>query len=207
MTALNWSENPVQLILCEDCGEPDCNFGEYVHISVIGDLMLWSKPRVGENDFGERVVPIYIVEMYGAVLISKSTWDSWRNAVWQLPPFEKFPKTQRGDLGNAWFMQAPGRSRTASLHEVMPMLKGRLLGTETLDVAEALRHVASLVEWFSVAPSQEVQGTLGPPTGDTQVETLYFDGPAMDDWTAFGIIHGKTVPAFGKEWIYYPNAE
>ncbi|MCG8454829.1 MAG: hypothetical protein MI919_01000 [Holophagales bacterium] len=47
---VDWSTNPVQVVLCEACGYPDCGPANYVHVPRLDDLVLWSVPHIDESD-------------------------------------------------------------------------------------------------------------------------------------------------------------
>src|SRR5438093_13449493 len=76
---LDWPENPVQVQICDACGTPGCSSGGYVHISKLGELMLWTKPHINDSDDWEatQYAPASAVRRAGSVVIPKATVQEW----------------------------------------------------------------------------------------------------------------------------------
>jgi hypothetical protein len=89
---VEWEDEPVQVILCEQCGCAGCAEGGRIHLSRLGDHVIWSAP----HERNERWAPAPAVERHGAVAIPGATWDVWARVPRNLPA------TQRRDLFAAW---------------------------------------------------------------------------------------------------------
>jgi hypothetical protein len=92
-----------------------------------------------------------------------------------------------------------------SLRQIPLLLNEYLLTGNTLDREEAVRVVSDMAAWFLHAGDEVAMGTLrrADKVG-AEVETLYFDGPTVRDWTAVAVLAGTHIPAFGKDWVYVP---
>ncbi len=95
---VEWSENPVQVVLCEACGVTGCATGGYVHVARLDDLVLWTAPHVDPEDEFEshQYTPSEFIVRHGAVAIPVATWDRWR-VRFDLPPAETFPAGEPRD--------------------------------------------------------------------------------------------------------------
>src|SRR5262245_57164587 len=50
LESTTWTENPVQVVLCDACGHEGCASGGYVHVSRLGDFVLWTTPQIDAED-------------------------------------------------------------------------------------------------------------------------------------------------------------
>ncbi len=101
---VEWSENPVQVELCEECGVDGCAAGGYVHVSRHEDDLLWTAPHVDTDDEFElhQYAPSVAILRHGAVVIPVAVWESWRER-FNLPPAQAFPAAEPRDCEAAWY--------------------------------------------------------------------------------------------------------
>ena len=206
LTAVDWSENPVQLVLCESCGFPGCASGGYAHVSFLNDTILITTPQITDPDDWEQTqyAASYFVEKFGSAAIPLSVWEEWRKAAPDLPLAASFPRTTAQTLADAWRMAPAPPTRVDTLGEIVPMLKSRLLATDTMNVATAIRHVTRLVEWLDGIGNGEIIGVLDAPGENITIETLYFDGPGEADWPAFAVQHDQLFLMLGRACMFVP---
>lgn len=201
---LDWDDNPVQVEICDACGTPGCESGGYVHMSKLGEHILWTKPHIDASDEWEKTQyeAAFVLRKAGSVVIPVSVLNQWQREARKNRSSNWYSRTTREDLAAAWFMEKYPYLKMASVRDVIPYLRKELLGADTLDVTTAVGRMETLVEWFLQKPAQELRGELKAPWPDLTVETLYFDGPADKDWPAFAIFGVDIFPAFGKNWVY-----
>lgn len=201
---LDWEDNPLQVEICDACGTPGCASGGYVHLSRLGEYILWTKPHVDESDEWEKTQyeTAFALRKAGSVVIPVAVLEQWQREAQRGPFSPWYPRTTRADLAAAWFMEKYPYHKITSIHDVIPFLRKELLGADTLDMTTALNRMEKLIEWFAREPGQELRGRLRVFWPGLAAETLYFDGPAEKDWPAFAILGNDVFPAFGKNWVY-----
>ena len=67
----DWSGNPVQVILCDQCGHEGCGHGNYVHVSRLGEHIIWARPQIeiaDDYDANMYGMPHYLKD-FGSILI------------------------------------------------------------------------------------------------------------------------------------------
>jgi hypothetical protein len=202
-----WGANPVQVEICDACGTVGCASGGYVHVSALGDLVLWTIPNHVAPDDAEvtRLFPATALEKFGSVAFSVGLWELLRIAANEVPAFGALTHANGRALRNAW---AVGPTRPKAVDRLLPMLRSSLIAADTLDVADAIQWIEHWLRWFDERAGTEVEGVLTSPesTGAT-IEKLYFDGPGTDDWVALAKVHNDFVPAFGPNHIFIPGSQ
>lgn len=202
---VQWLENPVQVVLCEACGYDGCASGGYAHISRLGDHILWTRPQINESDDWERVQyqPAWPLRRFGAVIIAVPTWAQWRVQVSDLPSAEQMFAATGRELIDAWLLGARGEHRVASANELVPLLRGRVLASDSLDADAAVDRVADMLAELSSLGAGRVSGRIARAAEvGARPEVLYFDGPGEEDWPALALIGSRIVPAFSREWVF-----
>ncbi len=199
-----WAENPVQVILCDACGYAGCGSGGYAHVSRLGPFILWTTPQIDASDdwAATQYLPLPALDRLGAVAIPEGTWDQWRRIASQLPEASAFSQTNGAALADAWSL-GPGRPR--NIQELLPMLRARLLGCDTLDPGEAIDRVQRWIERLSANAATVIAGVVRTPDEvGAQVETLYFDGPSDEDWPALAIRGAADFLLLDREHAFVP---
>lgn len=202
---IGWADNPVQVVLCDACGHEGCAVGGYVHVSRLGDFVLWSRPQVDAEETWEvaQYEAAWPLKRFGAIAIPKDAWEQWR-AVASLPEINALQQANGGAIFDAWFL-APARSR--SVDEIVPMLKDGLLGTDSLELADAIERVARWIGRLKDSSVSFANASLRSPTAiGARIETLYFDGPADEDWPALAIIDGVDYPLLDRDHVLVTSA-
>jgi len=199
-----WAENPVQVVLCDACGSVGCASGGYTHVSQLDDFILWTTPQIAASDdwTTSRYAPASALAQLGAIAIAKSTWELWKVRVSQLPDVSVFSKANGAALADAWRL-GPGRPR--SIEDLVPMLRARLLGCDTMEPREAIDRVQRWIERLAADAATPVAGVLRPPQEvGAQIEILYFDGPTEQDWPALAIRGSADFLLLDREHAYVP---
>jgi hypothetical protein len=184
-----WTDNPVQVVLCDACGHVGCAVGGYVHVSRLGNFVLWSRPQVDAEETLEvaQYEAAWPLKRFGAIAIPKNAWEEWRTVA-SVPQIDALTPANGRAIFDAWFL-APARSRRVD--EIVPMLKEGLLGTDSLELSDAIERVARWIERLKDSSACFANASLRSPTAiGARIETLYFDGPADEDWPAFAISDG-----------------
>ena len=200
----DWSTNPVQVQLCDACGCVGCAAGGYVHVSTLHGFVIWTMPQLPDQvELAEaRCFPATALKVLGAIGFPDDTWASIRASVPDVPAASTFPQANGRALAEAW---ALGPDRPTKLRDLLPMLRARLLGADTLEVGAAIHWVQHWLDWFSNVADSTVAGTIGAPeVHDGQIETFYFDGPSKEDWPALAR-HGEMyVPVLDRDHVFLP---
>lgn len=88
-------------------------------------------------------------------------------------------------ISDAWWM---GQGRTGGVDILLQKLSRGLLACDTLEIEQAIREIQFWLSWFEANKSSPVPGSLIPlPDIEASIETLYFDGPAVEDWPALWV--------------------
>ncbi|HMJ00744.1 MAG TPA: hypothetical protein VK488_12980 [Gaiellaceae bacterium] len=217
ITWVEWfdeAEPAVQVQLCEACGIPGCQSGGYVHVSRLGNHVLWTHPHIDPSDSfaSYQYRPSEAVSTHGAVAFPIRQWNSWSEELAGLPPATEFARTMRRDLLSAWQSEAPLFGRWDSPDQLLSMARERAVAGEPSEPSDALESLDALVRWFREAPDDFVDGELVPfSAGERTGETLYFDvpdtfdRPVLREWTPLARREGRVTPLFGGELVLVPE--
>ena len=199
----DWTANPVQVQICDACGTPGCASGGYVHISVLNDLVLWTRPEPndisGQDNFGATAA-----ELFGSVAFPEAVWDSFRAAAHEVPDIGRFPPSDGNAIRDAW---TGAQNRPKAADNLLLWLRSRLLAADTLEVTAALEQIQFWLEWLGQRAGIPVEAVVkrAGEVGAT-IENLYFDGPGIDDWAALARYRNSYVPTLGSSHILIPGA-
>jgi hypothetical protein len=94
---VDWLENPVQVQLCESCGTPFCADGGFVHISRLGDLILWTAPQ----DSPDPAAPHEALKTLGAIAFPAAVWQTLGAL-----PADRYPPANHRAVAEAWTLGA-----------------------------------------------------------------------------------------------------
>jgi hypothetical protein len=201
--ALNWSdwaENPVQVILCDACGHVGCASGGYIHVSSLGDYVLWSAPQEDwVNDPAAHFEPASFLKTFGAVAFRSEQWNEWRARVQSLPEADRFERSNGRALADAWVL---GPGRPLDLNELLPMLEARLLGGDTLERDQILETIRSFLRTLRAEGGEQPLYSLRKlPELGARLEKLYFEGPSREDWPALAVVGEAVFPALTENEV------
>ncbi len=181
---VEWEDNPVQVVLCDACGHVHCASGGYVHVSRLGDFILWSSPQTPEEE------PPYVLRTLGALAIPVATWNLWSAGIPDVPHADRLVRANPAAVADAWIL---GPARTTD--SIVRYLREQLVGGDTLEKDAAIALVErALASLGTSEPAFEVVSSAG-----ARLETLYFDGPRDLDWTAFAFAGAETFLALDRE--------
>lgn len=189
---VDWTDNPVQVILCDACGHDRCASGNFVHVSRFGEYVLWTpaQSEVHETVGREHEVPRFL-RTFGALAIPAEVWRSWP----AVPAFDALPLANHRAVADAWIL-GPERTRESILERL-----GEALGTgDTLEKDVAIDLVRRTMRDLDARADEPFLGVVAPIGAP---EIFYFDGPAELDWPAFAFSSGATylvlTPELGVE--------
>jgi hypothetical protein len=208
LTWVDWTENPVQLLLCDACGFAGCGTGGYAHVGRVADSVLLTAPQLDDADEWERSQydACYAVRKFGAILIQHAEWEHWHSVAGDTPVISKLRPANGRAIADAWRMSAHHPNRASTLAEVVPLLQDRLLGSDTMEPSQVIRNVEILINLLKNLHSEEASGRfVDPAEVGASVEMLYFDGPKDQDWAGLALLGDQVLPAFGKEIVYVPT--
>lgn len=209
LEAPEWGENPVQVVVCDSCGFPQCAPGGYVHMSRTPGYVVWTLPQTHvDDDFERRQNAVSgSVHKSACILIPRAAWDTLsRPREWMPDSADLEPMTGRALL-DGWRHGAPATARVERPEELVPLLTRQILACGTLTPREAVDRVSDLVEWLTSSLVQPVRGEfVSPEAVGATTETLYLDGPRTEEWVALALVGDHTMLAFSREWIFQPTA-
>jgi len=200
-----WRENPVQVVLCEICGQDGCAAGGYVHVSRTAQYVVWTSPQIDEAD--DWYDEAYAIVPRGALLFRRSDWDEWSRGRTAMPPSEELPPVTGRVLGDAWRLGMPAANRADKLVELPDFVGERAVASDSLTVNELQAALRGIVDQLVRRADIPVPGDF--VHGDGQAETVYFDVPLGQEWQAFRGSPEAPYPAVGGGWAYeteWPNS-
>ena len=192
---VEWTENPVQVVLCDVCGQERCASGGWVHVSRLDRHVLWSAPQATGGspraEEGEEV-PRFIRTL-GAVALPVEIWNGWSAAIPEVPRADRLPPANHAAVADAWIL-GPARSTPT----LLATLQDRLVGGDTLEKPAAIAMVARMMEHLEKNAFVNFPHPVVEAAG-ARIETLYFDGPSELDWPAFAFAGEDTYLALTRE--------
>ena len=195
----DWTSNPVQLQICEACGYEGCASGGYVHVSRLGEFVLWTTPQIDIRDEWEvsQFRPHPALTELGAIAIDARAWNEWRARGFPLPPPSAIPASNGQAVLDAWVM---GADRPTDPSSLVGMLRERVLACDTLAPSDAVDRVERWVRrLLDLGPVPTALALRHPRDLGAAVETLYFDGPGHLDWLAFVLRDGVEFPLLDRD--------
>jgi hypothetical protein len=217
ITWVEWfdeDEPAVQVQLCEACGIAGCESGGYVHVSRLGEHILWTHPHIDPSDSfaSYQYRPSEAVATHSAVAFPITHWNGWSEELRGLPVATKFPGTTRRDLLFAWQSEAPLFGRWDSPDQLVSLARERAVAGEPSEPDGALESLDALVRWFREEPEGVIDGELVPLDADEwTVETLFFDvpdtfdRPVLREWAPLARREGRATALFGGEFVLVPE--
>lgn len=199
---MTWTRNPVQVVLCDACGHEGCASGGYVHVSHLGDFVLWTRPQLADESddwLATQQERSWALKRFGAIAIPSKSWQEWRTLA-PLPAVSELAPANGTAILDAW---CAGPGRTQNFNELVPMLKDRLLYCDTIEPGDAIARIERWIERLKGNPA--VPGQLRPPAdGGARVETLYFNDWAEQGWPALAIDDEKDYLLLDPVHMFVP---
>lgn len=180
----------VQVEICEECGVTHCAPGGYVHLSRLGEDVLWTPPLLDADDEREQLGPSAAVAQHGGVLLPAAVWRGLRERFPRLPDPAGLPATRRADLAAAW---ATGAAPPEALSAADPHATGL-----------ALARLAAVAAWLTADGEAEVEATLRRAADvGAEVAALRVE-PEGREWRPVARAGDRLSPAFAGEWVLEP---
>lgn len=208
---VEWEVNPVQVLVCDECGYAGCAVGNYVHISLLSNQVLWTAPQVEANDefpdwkAGECTPPAVLLQQ-GLIAFPLDQWSRLRELNARVPASEQLPRATRRAIANGWRMSAPRPHRGERLEVIIPILKDRLVGTDRLDAERVIALLAPLIEWLGADPDQPLEGWICEASAiGAEVETLYFHEVSQFHWPALALQNDRALLALSDKLVFVPG--
>lgn len=197
---VDWTANPVQVEICDQCGTIGCGPGGYVHASRMSDLVLWTAPQIDTTDEFARAqfAPANALSRYGSIAIPAAHWERIREIVPDVPIASSLPPTNATAIADAWVR---GKGRNLAAPEVPSMLTNRLIACDTLEPDLAVQHVRDWLRQVASRPDL-TYGLFELAETQARPEKLYFEGPGSVDWCALAELNGQYYPLLGTDSHY-----
>jgi hypothetical protein len=191
--SVDWLETPTQVEICDHCGTPGCASGGYVHVSRVGDLILWTSPQISdEDDFARgQHTAAWPRATFSALVFPRSTWIDLAAKFLGMPLSDQVVDVNGRAICDAWMHRAGPDRPPRDLAEA---LRVTLVACDTLDNTAAFDAVDHWLDRLLSLNSDSAPRLLASSHPHGQIETLYFDGPGSADWAAFALIEGRPFP-------------
>lgn len=199
---IDWTHNPVQLILCS-CGVEGCTRDQYIHLSRLGNFALWTHP-VEDADADEVTMrsPHRAIHAHGAVCIERAMWTYLGSAHPNVPAFEALAPLTYEALLCAWLQPILIQGRGTPRPWLPHALAEQILSCDTLDNAWASEWVRHHITRLMEDPKRAVEGQLVPVSAHrAQVEMLYLGRPSWVDVPLFALHHDAMRLLIGRDWM------
>jgi hypothetical protein len=197
---VEWLRNPVQVELCDACGHAGCASGGFVHVSRLGDFVLWTRPQLARGpSVLEPEADVWAeLRTRGALAVRASAWNDLAAMEPELPFAQRFVRANHAAVADAWIL---GGSRP-SPDGIVAFLREQLIAGDTLERVDAIDLVERTLATLTVDSTGAFEQTLlAPHTVGARIETLYFDGPAEGDWPAFAFAGEKIFIVLHRKHI------
>ena len=207
---VEWEVNPVQVLVCEACGYSGCESGNYVHVSLLSNHVLWTAPQVDANDefAAWQYAPPAVVWQHGLVALQLQDWIRLRELNANVPGSQQLPRATRRVLADGWRMSAPWPHRADGLEAIVPMLEDRLVGTDRLDTERAIALLLPLIEWLGADPDHPLEGRICEASAiGAEVETLYFYEASDFHWPALALQNDRALLALSDKLVFVPGTK
>ena len=208
LEAPEWLDDPVQVVICDACGTVGCASGSYVHVSRTKKYIVWTAPQMNEPDPFEQdeYQAAFPIREAGLVLIPREHWDAWADERASMPVSREFPKLTGGALAEAWRWSMPAANRAPTVRQMSHFVAKRALACESFEVAEAAAIIDSLATWLRERREANIDGEFERVSHDRRTETIYFEVPIGEGWSAFEVGQDGSLVAVSSEWVFRPEA-
>jgi len=195
-----WRNNPVQVQLCDACGTTGCGSGGYIHLSKVADLVIWTNPQL---DPATEQYPATALKRMGAIGFPTDAWNLIMEASSNVPGLSMMETANGRALADAW----SGMMLRAKAEETLVgTLRRSLLAADTLETDAAIEKIQHWSALFAERDQVAVNGRLlRVAEFNARVETLYFDGPASDDWPALAEWNRSYYPLLDSSQFFVPD--
>ncbi len=174
---IDWSDDPIQVDVCEECGITHCKPGGWVTFRRCGQyvLVLPAFAAMVDNEL-EYSAPEFLLKRGPAVLTAQ-TFSSARSIAINLPPANELAPLTRHEAVRTFQWEAPGH--VLGRFPAHPILdRALVLATDSGEPAERVERLNSLLtEMFA-------SGEPALPGAQSTAICLYLDLPGYPEWQA-----------------------
>lgn len=161
-----------------------------MHVSRLGEYVLWTMPQTEEADHLPEA-PLYAFQALGAIAFPVVRW----NALPSVRRADRFPPANHAAIADAWIL-GPARSTST----IVNYLREQLVGGDTLEKSAAIALVDHHLRGLLANGDKPFEGDVLKRSSE-QLETLYFDGPAENDWPPFAFRGDEVFLALDREHL------
>jgi len=205
MEWVEWQTNPVQVDLCGACGQAGCSVEGFVHVSRLGEHVIWGPPHLQDEDALRGIGPSHGLHRFGSLLVKAETWRTWSNQFQELPDFETLQATLGKDLLQVWLFENLPYKDIEHADDLVSLLHDGLLGCDSMNVEEGIQAVSALIEWLEDSALAQIDGELVPISESGFVaETFYLEGSPTTDLRLVARENNQLSLWFAGNWVLLP---
>jgi hypothetical protein len=203
--AANWEEDPVQVVVCDQCGCVQCQSGNWLSVRRLDEWVVMVATAKGyastdRFELGEFTAPKWL-RTRGAPLVPVTVWEQVRTNGVPLPGSAVLPELRWAEALLQAQVEAPrsllgepGRKQDRRLSSVVS-------ATDPWVPPELLDNVGDLAAW-NAAPGSRVTVRRAP---DTELVTLFLEEDLQQE-VLLGIHEGAVGLHFKPGLVLFPSA-
>lgn len=176
---VDFSENPLQAVVCKSCGYTGCEQGGWVALRRVGDAVVWlpdfETMAQGEGEMTEHAPPSFLARR-GALVLRGRPLESVRAELSEFPDPSSLPALSGVDVARLVQWEAPGRL-LGRFPDVPRIDRSRLIAVDPGDTSLRAAELNRLVDLYVSSRDAVV------PTGGAHPVTFFVDLPGIPEWT------------------------
>jgi hypothetical protein len=176
----NWAEDPIQLLVCEDCGHVHCSPGNWVSARKAGEYVVFipafSEMLAGSRELDEYAPPLFIKQR-GAAVLGRDQYLGLQR-VTTIPDASRLKALTRREVVLLLQWEAPEKilgEFPASIH----LDQGLLLGTDQESDERAIEWLNHLI---ADSIDSEVPVALTPVSDEMESVSFFLDTLRFRAW-------------------------
>lgn len=177
---VDWSERPVQLEVCEQCGIPRCQPGATVAVRRAGRfaVLMPAFEAMSEGEWARSEYrPPQWLRQHGALVLPPDAAARLRE-ICSLPPLESLEPLRAAEAVRILQFEAP-HQLLGSFPDPARLVDGDLVGSDPVDLDETRRLLESVI---ADGRDSDRPVSLRPRRGDDPVVTMFVDAVEFLEW-------------------------
>lgn len=185
ISAADWHTQPAAPWACWHCGQAWCCQHRLSRIVRTTDQMLWMAPYFSTYQY-MPYRDIRKEQLFNhSLIIKRADWESVRNTVSLLPPFESFEQIIDHDVCHLWLQERPAYAVEPAWDSLSKHLRNNFIASDPLDLSDAVQIIESQLQCLQ-RPPKHLTGTFRSIGDDaSQYNTLYLDDPGGSEFVVF----------------------
>ncbi|GEJ55958.1 hypothetical protein [Anaeromyxobacter diazotrophicus] len=149
---VDWSEDPVQVVVCDACGTVGCATGNYVAVRRLADYVVFAPPTRPYEETADETEKVQYLEPWfirkrGVPLVPVAEWDRLRNDGFPLPSSESMSPLRWSEAVIAAQIEAPHRMLGDPGQKPQQRLSEVVQATDPWLEAEVLDRLGDVAAW------------------------------------------------------------